>query len=204
MKKEIPHDIAHNIMRGEHMKEELGQKINEIRNSKGMTLKDLSEKTGLSVGFLSQVERGLTSIAILSLKSIAEALDTDLSVFFAPPKKNCSLVLRSYEQESFQYENNSFILSNLSGEMKDRNMEITHVTILPADEKGAPAISPHAGEEFIYVLEGVLTLYYNDEEYTLYPGDSAHYKATEPHTWRNKTNRLVKILSVNTPIIFNS
>ena len=50
------------------MKEELGQKINEIRNAKGMTLKDVSEKTGLSVGFLSQVERGLTSIAILSEK----------------------------------------------------------------------------------------------------------------------------------------
>ncbi len=197
-------EISHNIMRGEHMKEELGQKINDIRNSKGMTLKDLSEKTGLSVGFLSQVERGLTSIAILSLKSIADALDTDLSVFFAPPKKNRSLVLRSYEQESFQYENYSYILSNLSGDMKDRNIEVMLVTILPGDDKGAPAKSPHTGEEFIYVLEGILTLYYNDEEYILYPGDSAHYKATEPHTWRNETNRLVKILSVNTPIIFNS
>lgn len=186
------------------MKEELGQKINDIRNAKGMTLKDLSEKTGLSVGFLSQVERGLTSIAILSLKSIAEALDTDLSTFFAPPKKNHSMVLRTYEQESFQYENSSYILSNLSGEMKNRNMEIMLVTILPGDDNGAPAKSPHAGEEFIYVLEGILTLHYNDEEHILYPGDSAHYKATEPHTWRNRTNRLVKILSVNTPIIFNS
>lgn len=50
-------EISHNIMRGEHMKEELGQKINDIRNSKGMTLKDLSEKTGLSVGFVTSGKR---------------------------------------------------------------------------------------------------------------------------------------------------
>lgn len=185
------------------MKEELGQKINEIRNAKGMTLKDLSERTGLSVGFLSQVERGLTSIALLSLKSIAEALDTDLSEFFAPPKKNRSLVLRSFEQEHIQYENNEYILANLSGSMEDRIMEAMLVTILPGDEKTAPAKSPHDGEEFIYVLEGVLTLCYKDDEYDMYPGDSAHYKANEPHTWRNRTNKLVKLLSINTPIIFN-
>ncbi|HCJ58179.1 HTH-type transcriptional regulator PuuR [bioreactor metagenome] len=185
------------------MKEEIGQKINQIRNEKNMTLKDLSEKTDLSVGFLSQVERGLTSIAILSLKNIAEALEVDLSVFFSPPKKGRPIVLKSYEQEYFQHDKVSFIYSKLSGEIPDRNLEMMMVTLLPCDEEGSPAKAPHEGEEFIYVLEGILTLYYKDEEYVLYPGDSAHYEATEPHTWRNRTNKLVKLLSVNTPRIFN-
>ena len=185
------------------MKEEIGQKINQIRNEKGMTLKDLSEKTDLSVGFLSQVERGLTSIAILSLKNIAEALEGDLSIFFTPPKKSRSLVLKSYEQEYFQLDKSSFIFSNLSADMTDRNMEAMLATILPGDDIAAPAKAPHGGEEFVYVLEGILTLCYSEEEYILYPGDSAHYKAAEPHTWRNRTNKLVKLLSVNTPRIFD-
>jgi len=185
------------------MKEEIGQRINQMRNEKGMTLKDLSAKTNLSVGFLSQVERGLTSIAIISLKNIAEALDTDLSIFFSPPKKAHPIVLRGYEQEYFQYDKNNMIFSKLSGDIPDRNMEIMTVTLLPGDEDEAPAESPHEGEEFVYVLEGILTLYYGGQEYTLYPGDSSHYCATESHTWRNKTNKLTKIISVNTPRIFN-
>jgi transcriptional regulator with XRE-family HTH domain len=185
------------------MKEEIGQKINQIRSGKGMTLKDLSGKTNLSVGFLSQVERGLTSIAIISLKNIAEALDTDLSAFFSPSKKTHPMVLKSFEQDYFQYDKNNMVFSKLSGDMPDRNMEIMMVTLLPGEEAEAPAESPHEGEEFIYVLEGILILCYGGNEYVLYPGDSSHYRSTESHTWRNKTNKLAKIITVNTPRIFN-
>lgn len=184
------------------MKEEIGHKINQIRSEKGMTLKDLSEKTNLSVGFLSQIERGLSSIAILSLKNIAEALEVDLSVFFSPPKKDRSIVLKSYEQEFFKYDKKSFILAKLSGDIPDRKMEIMYATLLPEEEENMTK-SPHEGEEFIYVLEGILTLCYDDDEYILHPGDSAHYSGAEPHTWRNRTNKLVKIISVNTPKIFD-
>ena len=79
------------------MKKDIGNKIKELRTNKKMTLRELSEGTGLSIGFLSQLERGLTSIATDSLMKIAEALDVDLNYFFANPKRKNRVVLRSSE-----------------------------------------------------------------------------------------------------------
>ncbi|MGO1712760.1 MAG: helix-turn-helix domain-containing protein, partial [Senegalia sp. (in: firmicutes)] len=64
---------------------EIGSEIKELRKQNNMTLKDLSEKTGLSIGFLSQFERGLSTIAIDSLELIARSLDVGLSHFLLKP-----------------------------------------------------------------------------------------------------------------------
>lgn len=183
---------------------EYGIIINQLRTEKNMTLKDLAEKCNLSVAFLSQIERGLASPAIISLNSIAEALDVDLSYFFSIPKKNenTSIITKSYEQVPFVVKHSNYIYSELSQHFEERKMEIMHEIILPGKEENYPTIGSHIGEEFIYVLEGVVTLIYGDKQYELYPGDSAHYPSSVPHTWRNYTNKLAKILSINTPIIF--
>jgi len=185
--------------------EEYGNKIKEVRNKKKMTLKDLSEKCDLSVAFLSQIERGLASPAISSLKSIANALDLDLSDFFDVPAKKPKtndIITKSYEHVPFVVKHTNYIYSELSKNIENRKLEILHEIILPGKEENYPTNSSHKGEEFIYILEGVMTLIYDDKEYELYPGDSAHYLAKTPHTWRNYTNKVVKLISVNTPIIF--
>ena len=58
---------------------DIGGKVKELRRTQNLTLRDLSDKTGLSIGFLSQFERGLTTIAVDSLQEIAKALDVPLS-----------------------------------------------------------------------------------------------------------------------------
>lgn len=184
------------------MIKDFGNKINQLRIEKNMTLKDLAEKCNLSVAFLSQIERGLASPAIISLNAIAEALDVDLSYFFSIPKKEQTIISRGYEQIPFVVKHSNYIYSELSQPLDERKLEIMHLTILPGKEEDYPAIGSHIGEEFIYVLEGVVTLIYDDKQYDLFPGDSAHYMAGVPHTWRNNTNKLVKLLSINTPIIF--
>jgi transcriptional regulator with XRE-family HTH domain len=181
------------------MQKEIGQKINSLRVAKGYTLKDLSEKSNLSIGFLSQAENGLTSLAITSLKKIAEALDKDLNYFFDPPRSNRNMIIRSYEQEVFRIADSRFIHYNLASDIPDRRFVPMVVSILP--NKSAEEVIPftHEGEEFIYVLEGVCTIYINDSKYELYPGDSAHIPSTLPHNWANFTNKMVKILSVHSP-----
>jgi transcriptional regulator with XRE-family HTH domain len=87
------------------MNKELGQKIKEVRTSKGMTLKELSEKTNLSISFLSLVERGLASIAIASLQSVAEVLGVNLAYFFSVPHEHGKMIFRSYELEAVRAEN---------------------------------------------------------------------------------------------------
>lgn len=179
------------------MNKDIGKKIKELRNNKKMTLKNLSELTGLSTGFLSQLERGLTSIATDSLANVAEALEVDLSYFIKPQRKR-SHIVRSYEKELFRVENR-FIQYLLSSDVQDKAMMPRIIELLPINSEENINQYPHEGEEFVYVLEGTLTLLINDHQYELFPGDSAHYSSRLAHNWANYTNKLTRLLVVSTP-----
>jgi transcriptional regulator with XRE-family HTH domain len=183
------------------MHKEIGEKINELRTSKDMTLKELSEKANLSVSFLSQAERGLTSITINSLKKIADALEVDMNLFFTIPRNPKPIVTRSYNQEVFRMDGSKLIYFNLGNDLPDRKLDPVIVTILPEQDDTEPMLCEHPGEEFLYVLEGVCTVLMEDKKYELFPGDSIHISSTVPHTWANYTNKLVRILSVSTPSV---
>ena len=185
------------------MKKDIGKKIKELRVSKGFTLKDLSEKAELSIGFLSQVERGMASVAVTSLEKIAEALEVDLAFFFTLPQKHEASILRSYEHEVFSVEESRFYY-RLASDIEGTTLEPMLANLLP--NQGREKINPysHKGEEFVYVLEGILTVFVGGEEYQLYPGDSMHMLSSVPHEWANFTNKLVKVLAVSTPSIFNT
>ncbi|NFM80727.1 cupin domain-containing protein [Clostridium botulinum] len=184
------------------MIDDIGKKIKKLRTNKRLTLKELSEKTNLSIGFLSQLERGLTTVAIDSLTKIAKELDVSLTYFFQAPKKNKKIVLRSYEKEILQVENNRFIKYNLSNDLEDKSFLPRLIEILPTDSKENIISYQHKGEEFVYVLEGILTLFINDDEKELYPGDSAHYDSSINHNWANYTSKPVRLLTVHTPNMF--
>lgn len=180
------------------MNKDIGKKIKQLRTNKKMTLKDLGEQTNLSTGFLSQLERGLTNIATDSLASIAEALDVDLSYFFVKPRHKRSYILRSYEKEVFQVEN-SYIHYHLSNGEPDKNLLPRIIELLPINSDENISQYSHEGEEFIYVLEGTLTLFINHEQYELFPGDSAHYSSQLVHNWANYTNKMTRLLVVSSP-----
>lgn len=184
------------------MTENVGKKIKDLRSNQNMTLKDLSAKTNLSIGFLSQLERGLTTVAIDSLGIIARALNVNLSYFIEETKPHKNVIIRSYEKEVFQVENNQFIHYHLTNDTKDKNLLPRLIEILPTNTEEEVILYQHEGEEFVHVLEGILTLYINDDKQNLYPGDSAHYSSTILHNWTNHTNRTVKILTVHTPNVF--
>lgn len=181
------------------MIEDIGKKIKELRGIKNLTLKDLSAKTSLSIGFLSQLERGLTTVDIDSLSNLADILEVSLSYFIEEAKHNKKVILRSYEKEVFQVYSNQFIHYHLTNDVGTKTLLPRLIEILPTNSKEDVAEYTHEGEEFIYVLEGILTLFINNEEQELYPGDSAHFNSHTTHNWTNNTNRTVKILTVHTP-----
>ncbi|MCT4620126.1 MAG: XRE family transcriptional regulator [Marinisporobacter sp.] len=181
------------------MSKDVGKKIKELRSVKKLTLKDLSERTNLSTGFLSQLERGLTTIAVDSLENISKALEVDLSYFFVLPQNNNSDVIRSYEQTVSQIKADKFIYFHLSNDLENKRMLPRMVTILPSSEDENIEEFQHEGEEFIYVLEGILTLYVNHQRYDLYHGDSMHLDSNLVHNWCNHTNKITKILVVSAP-----
>lgn len=185
------------------MKQDIGSKIKELRTSKKMTLKELSEKTDLSIGYLSQLERGLTSVAISSLENISKALDTELSYFFEPPTANNKRITRSFEQKLSIVENERFIYYNLGNDVETKNISPFLITILPNTTTEEKIPYTHEGEEFVYVLEGVLTVFLENQKHELYPGDSMHINSTLKHNWDNYTSKLVKIISIYYPKIFD-
>lgn len=186
------------------MKEEIGQRIKALRVDKGLTLKDVSEKAELSVSFLSLAERGLTSIAITSLKKIADVLDEDLTTFFEQPKKTPKHVMRSFEQEVTKIDHSNYIYFSMASDLSNRKLDPMIVHLYPEEDRETVIPYSHKGEEFCYVLEGILTFIIENEEFVLYPGDSLHIHSNTPHIWANFTNKIVKLLYVITPPVFEN
>lgn len=179
----------------------IGAKVKTLRTSKSYTLKQLSEETGLSVGFLSQMERGISSIAIDSLAKVADALSVPLTFFFdgnAPATKDPVVHSFNLQCTKSTSEIIQFMLSNNTAEY-DILPRLFHLMPLVDGDEAEVVMLTHVGDEFIYILEGIVTVYLGEGEYTLYPGDSIQFHSNEPHNWLNRTNKVAKLLSINTP-----
>lgn len=184
------------------MNDDIGSKVKELRTNAKLTLRELSEKTNLSTGFLSQLERGLTSIATDSLQDIAAALNVDVSYFFSKPSVKSGAVIRSYEKEVMKIDSSMYISYLFSSDATDKQMMPRIIDILPCNTSEQLDQYRHEGEEFIYVLEGTLTLFIEDETHVLYPGDGAHYNSMKMHNYANYTNKMVRIIEVSIPNYF--
>ncbi len=156
----------------------------------------LAERSGLSVSFLSQVERGLSSLSISSLNAVAEALGVPLSDFFMVTY-NPSVVTRARDRGQFKIERSEIAYSTLSGPLKNKTLEPLLVEVPPRYE-GTPPFA-HKGEEFAYVLDGSITLTIQGRDYQLEPGDSIHFASEVPHTYRNNNATPAKVIWVLTP-----
>lgn len=178
---------------------EIGAKIKKLRAEKNLTLKELNRMTNLSIGFLSQLERGLTTVAIDTLETIAKALGVDINYFFTASKEQPGIVQKSYEREVAMMDKNNYVQFYLSHNLSDKNMLPRLIEIYPKKDNEQVLSYTHEGEEFIYVLEGILTYYYNGERYELYPNDSVHISSASSHNWENNTNKIVKIIMVSIP-----
>jgi len=179
--------------------EHLYYKIKELRREQDITLKELSEITGLSISFLSQVERGSTSLAITSLKKIADAFGVSIGYFFQGVEKH-NYVTKANDQKAFKIEGSDIEHIRLSGEFEDRKIETFIVTLPPY--KNFEEKFSHSGEEFYYVLEGEVQFKVNNHDYHLKEGDCIHFPSKEVHMWRNPISEDTKLLSVLTPKIF--
>lgn len=178
--------------------ENIGGRLKSLRKSKKMTLKQISEKTDLSISFLSQVEHSKCSITLESLMKISEALDVNPSFFFSNKEESdLNNKIAIHKQHSLQEDMkvSNFTYKDLSGNFPNQTFLPTIVTLQPRNE-GGRALA-HNGQEFIFVLEGTLTVIFENSEVALQKGESLHMESTTPHNWLNKTNEAVKFLYVS-------
>lgn len=185
------------------MENEIGQKIKQLRRAKEMTLKELAEKSDLSISFLSMVERGVTSAALLSLKRIADALEEDISVFFVGQERfQTGGFCRSYDN-NVRSISARCVYKSLARTGENCILDPMEVLLMPGQTRDEVIQITHSGEEFTYVLEGVLSYFLNGQEYVMNPGDSYHGFGNEPHNFVNLTNRVVRVLYIVTPPLSN-
>lgn len=163
-----------------------------------MTLKEMSEKTGFSVSFLSQVENGSSSLAITSLQKISEALNVPISSFFEEPMNN-TFTTRGAERRFFRIEHSNLLYARLAGNFQGQVLEPLYVTLEPKKTVGR---YNHHGEEFYYVLQGEVVVTVNNKKYVLQEGDSIHLPSILKHSMRNPTDKPVHMIAVLTPAIF--
>ncbi len=181
--------------------QEIGNTIKQERLKQGLTLQQMSAATGFSIGYLSQFERGLSQIAIDSLRKITDVLGMDFIESFTEEKPSVSdsPITRIYDADCDKVSDQiiQYTLSQNAGNYSYLPRLYHLMPHISADEE--VELYSHDGEEFIYVLEGVLKLYIEDQEYIMYPGDSAQLDSTKKHNWSNCGHQVTKILTFNMP-----
>ncbi|NCC16001.1 MAG: cupin domain-containing protein [Clostridia bacterium] len=176
---------------------DIGHKIKQLRVQKGLTLEELASRSELTKGFLSQMERNLTSPSISTLNDILEALGTTLSEFFKEEKQE-QLVFR--KKDFFVDERGHYTVHWIVPNTQKNEME----PILIELPQGGSSfqMDPHSGEEFGYILEGSITLDCGEESYAVHKGETFYLSGKTSHILKNDKKTKAKVLWISTPPLF--
>lgn len=162
---------------------DIGQKLRDLRAERGLTLRTLSELSGLNVNTLSMIENARTSPSVSTLQQLAFALDAPITSFFEAPQAKKSIVCHKANQSPRLYFSTGS-LEELGSGLAKKGAEPFLVELQPRAESG-PAAVVHTGLEFVFCLEGKLKYTIQDEDYLLSAGDSLLFEAHLPHRWQN-------------------
>jgi transcriptional regulator with XRE-family HTH domain len=178
----------------------IGSVLRRLRQQRGWTLRELSRRSGLSVAFISEVERDLVSPSVASLSRLTGALGVRIGDLFERPTSSDRLV-RAVDRRMITYgEENPYWDEVLSPSLSGKLL-VLRSTILPGADSGG-AYAHEAEEECVVLLEGTLEITVHDEVYRLAEGDALTFPSRLPHGWRNDGDRPAVALWVITPPTF--
>ncbi len=179
---------------------EIGDKIRRIRLQRGLTQEELADRCELSKGFISLLERDLTSPSLDTLADILESLGTDLTSFFA---KNGEEKIAFGEDDIFVKEYDEPLRGRirwLVPSAQKNRMEPIMVEMAPGGETEED--DPHEGEEFGYVLSGSVKVIVGDRVERVRKDESFYFLPTAPHKLVNAGKTVCRVLWVSTPPSF--
>jgi len=199
-KDKIPHinldyfeDLTGNIKNGEQGDvDEVGNRIKRLRKERGISIEALSDLTGFTVSRLEDIENGQEKPQLGTVMKLSKALDSAVGHLVSGKGNKLYSITRKNERKpisrSTSKKGNQSVYSymSLAPEVQGRHMEALIVQLIKRDDK---EISIHSGEEFTFVLDGVVNLTIGKDTYDLEPGDSAYYLSTTPHFITAKTDK---------------
>ncbi|AFS77967.1 HTH-type transcriptional regulator with cupin domain [Gottschalkia acidurici 9a] len=177
----------------------IGEKIRRLRVKHSLTQEELANRCELTKGFISQVERDLTSPSIATLVDILDGLGTNLKDFFNEIQEEKIVFVKD---DVFETENEElkYVLQWLIPNAQKNQMEPIMIEL---DGGGKSKEDyPHEGEEFGYVLSGNIYLYIGSQRYKVKKGESFYFKAHANHYIENAGKAKAKVLWVSTPPSF--
>ena len=177
---------------------DIGEKIKRLRLRRSLTQEELAARTELSKGFISQLERNITSPSIATLMDILEALGTDVGSFFNE-RPELKVVYGAEDMFIKELDGGGSIRWLVTDAQKNA-LEPILVT-LPAGAE-TELDDPHEGEEFGYVLSGAATLLLGERRYRVKKGDSFCFQPVSAHQLINTGKTEVRALWVSTPPSF--
>ena len=176
----------------------LGERLRLRRKELKLSMKEVAVSSGLSIGFISQVERGLTSPSLTSLTAIANFLRSDVTNFLSQPKSKSSIT-RNEERDVYTINKNGLQYERLSDSFPGHTLNSVIIHEMPGHR--TESIS-HEGEEFFFILEGAITIYIDGVVNILEAGDSLHFDSSRSHSAWNHTKKITTVLHVCTMNVF--
>ncbi len=174
----------------------VGARVRSLRRERGLTIEQLAAATGLTKGFISQLERDRTAPSLSSISRICDALGVRLShIFEAEPAP--SLVRRS---ERVNADVSFPTVNHLLSSRDEERFQAIESVVAPGAGAGEELSSLPGEMEFVYILAGTLELQVGDETHVLEEGDALTYPLAKPHTWRNASQtKELRVLWVSVP-----
>jgi DNA-binding transcriptional MerR regulator/quercetin dioxygenase-like cupin family protein len=174
----------------------IGPRLRQLRTQRGSNLAEVAAAAGISVGFLSALERSQMSASVGTLRKLARFYRTNILDFFDPTESNIRLV--SPEKRKVLEAGRGVHMELLA--WGNTVMEPHLFRIAP--QAGSGDSYAHEGEEFLFVLRGELNIALAGEEYHLKRGDSFYFESATPHHWKNPGRSETWVLWINTPPTF--
>jgi transcriptional regulator with XRE-family HTH domain len=176
----------------------VGALIRARRRQLGMTLQEICDAAGISLGYLSQVERDQATPSLGTLAQIARSLDVGMDYFIATPSVENALT-RGAEREKFSVDGSSVLYERIATDFAGNVLSSFVLNIPPGYRSETVS---HEGEEILYVLEGTIKQRLDDEEITMTAGDSLHFRGNRPHAWWNDSSKPARLLWTGTLPLF--
>jgi transcriptional regulator with XRE-family HTH domain len=179
--------------------QKIGREIRGLRKARGLTLTELAEKSGLSIGYLSLVERDRATPSINALHAISRALSVTISWFFdanAAPVEERGFVVRRARRRRLEF--SAGIVDELLSPSLEGSLELLSSRFPPGASSG-DAPYTHTGEEAGVVVRGTLELWVDGKHFVLKAGDSFGFPSSLPHRYCNPGSEETEVIWAITP-----
>jgi transcriptional regulator with XRE-family HTH domain len=176
----------------------IGERIRNLRQSSNLTQEELAERANLTKGFISQIERDLTSISLDSLTQILDALDENISDFFHEASQE-KIVYREKDRVVIEKEKIEKFELLVPG---STNRRLEPILLTLRQGQATPKEKPHEGEEFGFVLRGRINLRFGKEILKLKKGECFYLSAEKEHWLHNSSSKEAVILWIGSPPSF--